>query len=310
VNHGGTGQTTLTNHGVLIGAGTSAITQLAAAAAGTLLAGQGTSSDPSFTATPTLGINAVQTGQLSFAVTGVGGASITVQNGGATSAYNFNLPTTVGSAGQVLTSQAGGSTAMTWSTPFTNPMTTLGDIIYENATPAPARLAGNTTATKQFLTQTGTGSVSAAPAWGALASGDIPNNAANTSGTAASVSGTNVITNTNLAQMPADTIKGNNTGSTANAADLTAAQVLTMLGIFSGKTTLTSGATSKAITLSTAYASTAYSVTANFLNTTDTNPQFQPIDVTAQATTGFTLKWNMPTDTANYVLSWTAILNN
>ena len=50
-------------------------------------------------------------------------------------------------------------------TGFTNPMTTLGDIIYENATPAPARLAGNTTTATQFLSQTGTGSVSTAPSW-------------------------------------------------------------------------------------------------------------------------------------------------
>ena len=46
-----------------------------------------------------------------------------------------------------------------------NPMTTLGDIIYENSTPAPARLAGNTTSTINFLSQTGTGSASAAPVW-------------------------------------------------------------------------------------------------------------------------------------------------
>lgn len=44
-------------------------------------------------------------------------------------------------------------------------MTALGDMIYENATPAPARLAGNTTAQLKFLGQAGTGSVSAAPAW-------------------------------------------------------------------------------------------------------------------------------------------------
>lgn len=48
---------------------------------------------------------------------------------------------------------------------FTSPMTTLGDIIYENATPAAARLAGNTSATIAVLTQTGTGTVSAAPVW-------------------------------------------------------------------------------------------------------------------------------------------------
>lgn len=57
---------------------------------------------------------------------------------------------------------------------MTNPMTTLGDMIYENATPAPARLAGNTTTTRKFLRQTGTGTISAAPAWDTLVAGDIP----------------------------------------------------------------------------------------------------------------------------------------
>jgi len=64
-----------------------------------------------------------------------------------------------------------GTTAASWdsiisvSSGMINPMTTLGDIIYENATPAPARLAGNTTTVKQFLTQTGNGTISAAPVW-------------------------------------------------------------------------------------------------------------------------------------------------
>ena len=55
-----------------------------------------------------------------------------------------------------------------------NPMTTLGDMIYENSQPTAARLAGNTSAAKQFLTQTGTGAVSAAPAWGTIANSDLP----------------------------------------------------------------------------------------------------------------------------------------
>jgi hypothetical protein len=57
---------------------------------------------------------------------------------------------------------------------ITPPLTTLGDLLYENATPALARLAGNTTTTKKFLTQTGTGSVSAAPGWNTIVTGDLP----------------------------------------------------------------------------------------------------------------------------------------
>lgn len=57
--------------------------------------------------------------------------------------------------------------------PFASPMSTLGDIIYENATPTAARLAGNTTTTKKFLQQTGTGSASAPPIWGQPAFTDI-----------------------------------------------------------------------------------------------------------------------------------------
>ena len=50
----------------------------------------------------------------------------------------------------------------------------LGDLIAANGTPAWARLAGNTTATRKFLRQTGTGTVSAPPAWDTLLAGDLP----------------------------------------------------------------------------------------------------------------------------------------
>jgi len=51
-----------------------------------------------------------------LAVRGATSGVITVQPQAAAGTYNFNLPTTAGTAGQVLTSQGGGSTAMTWST--------------------------------------------------------------------------------------------------------------------------------------------------------------------------------------------------
>jgi hypothetical protein len=53
------------------------------------------------------------------------------------------------------------------------PTTTLGDVIYHDGTDN-VRLAGNTTATRKFLRQTGNGTISAAPAWDTLTAADIP----------------------------------------------------------------------------------------------------------------------------------------
>jgi uncharacterized membrane protein len=49
----------------------------------------------------------------------------------------------------------------------------LGDMLYASATNTLSKLAGNTTSTKKFLRQTGTGSVSAAPAWDTVTKTDI-----------------------------------------------------------------------------------------------------------------------------------------
>lgn len=49
----------------------------------------------------------------------------------------------------------------------------VGDILYSGVTDTLSKLSGNTTTTKKFLTQTGTGSASAAPAWGTISGSDV-----------------------------------------------------------------------------------------------------------------------------------------
>jgi hypothetical protein len=53
----------------------------------------------------------------------------------------------------------------------------LGDTLYASGTSTLTRLSGNITTTKKFLRQTGTGSVSAAPAWDTVVAGDITGSA-------------------------------------------------------------------------------------------------------------------------------------
>jgi hypothetical protein len=55
-----------------------------------------------------------------------------------------------------------------------NPLTTLGDLLYGGASGTPTRLAGNTTATREFVIEQGSGSAAAAPTVGPLLIGDIP----------------------------------------------------------------------------------------------------------------------------------------
>lgn len=50
---------------------------------------------------------------------------------------------------------------------------TLGDTLYSNTTNSLAALPGNTTTAKQYLSQTGTGTVSAAPSWATISGSDI-----------------------------------------------------------------------------------------------------------------------------------------
>ena len=60
---------------------------------------------------------------------------------------------------------------------------------------------------------------------------DFPTLNQNSTGSAGSVTGTNVVTNANLVQAPSLTLKGNNTGASAAVTDLTTAQVKALLAI-------------------------------------------------------------------------------
>lgn len=89
VIEGGTGQASLTNHGLLVGAGTSGITQLGVAATGSGLMGI-SGADPAFTGSP------------SFSGSVTAGTGLTVTTGDATiSGGNLLLPVTSATQGAV-----------------------------------------------------------------------------------------------------------------------------------------------------------------------------------------------------------------
>jgi hypothetical protein len=92
----------------------------------------------------TFGVNATTQGSISIANSATLGTSITILNLGNTTAYNFDLPTTAGNSGQVLTS-AGGTASMTWTSPLTNPMTGTGDMIIGGSSGSATRLAAGST---------------------------------------------------------------------------------------------------------------------------------------------------------------------
>jgi len=68
-----------------------------------------------------------------------------------------------------------------------NATTLLGSIPYQSNTDTTTLLAPNTTATKKFLVETGTGTNGAAPSWATIIAGDIPTLNQNTTGSAGSV---------------------------------------------------------------------------------------------------------------------------
>jgi len=96
-----------------------------------------------------------------------------------------------------------------------------GDTLYASATNTLSKLAGNTTTTKNFLTQTGTGTASAAPVWGTISSADV------------SGLGTMATQNASSVTITGGTINGVVIGGTTPAAG-TFTTVTATSGIFGG----------------------------------------------------------------------------
>lgn len=128
----------------------------------------------SVSAAPSWGTVSASDIQSGAALTKVDDTNVTLTLGGTpASALLAATSLTLGWTG-TLSIARGGTGASTQTTAFDNlsPLTTLGDTIFHNGTDN-VRLAGNTTTTKQYLSQTGTGAVSAAPAWSAIAGSDV-----------------------------------------------------------------------------------------------------------------------------------------
>lgn len=91
-----------------------------------------------------------------------------------TSQVTGTLPAGNGGTGQT-------SIAAAFVSFYESVATALGDLVYGGASGTPTRLAGNTTSTTKFLSQTGTGSVSAAPSWVQPACSNLSNASASCS---------------------------------------------------------------------------------------------------------------------------------
>jgi hypothetical protein len=107
---------------------------------------------------------------------GVGYRPLVMNAGGTLPEWNALALNQSGTVSGALPTANGGTNLTTY---------TLGDTLYSSAANTLAKLAGNTTTTKKFLVQTGTGAVSAAPAWGTVDGADVSGNISGSAGSVA-----------------------------------------------------------------------------------------------------------------------------
>jgi hypothetical protein len=160
--------------------------------------------------------------------TGTAGTDFNIVSSGST--HTFNFPTASASNRGLLSSANwstfNGKQAALSGTGFIKASGTT--ISYDNSTYVVANTS-ITPATATKLTYDAKGLITGSTS---LLAGDVPTLNQNTTGSAGSVSGTNIISNSNLSQVPASTFKGNNTGAAASPLDLTVTQATAMLSLF------------------------------------------------------------------------------
>jgi trimeric autotransporter adhesin len=235
---------------------------LTAAATGFTVAGGTTSK--TLTVSNTLTLAGTDASTLNIGAGGtLGSAAFTASTAYAPAAGSTSV-TTLGTVGtgtwnaSTIGLSYGGTGATTKAGAYNalSPMTTLGDIEYFDGANG-VRLAGNTTASKRFLTQTGTGAVSAAPGWNAIVDGDLPS----------ALTGKTYNALTLTAAATGFTIAGGTTSKT-----LTVSNTLTLSGTDSATLNIGSGGAlgTAAFTASTAYAPAAGSTSVTTLGTVAT----------------------------------------
>ncbi len=186
LSEGGTNANLTADNGGIVYCTSTGFAILAHTTTGGQMLRSGSSTTPTWsTATwpSTITVNGILYGSSSNVVGQITTANngVFVTDGSGVPTIGATLPSAVqGNITSVGTVASGVWNATNISEPYggTNQSTyTLGDILYSSASNTLSKLAGNTTSTKKFLRQTGTGAVSAAPAWDTILAADVPGSA-------------------------------------------------------------------------------------------------------------------------------------